>query len=622
MGPSGAPSPILLPRRAGATAHHVADTVNGNALKKRAATDSGALWCALQQSPHLATGHGKILVMPASRLPADHLLELRIFQNRLVSVAEEMGEVLMRTAFSPNIKERRDFSCAAFDAAGRLLAQAAHIPVHLGAMPLAARAALDAAAPEGWRPGDVMALNDPYAGGTHLPDLTMISPVFAGVPPRARGRRRLIGFVASRAHQADIGGMSPGSMPLATELIQEGVIVPPIKLLERGQWNRAALALLLRNVRTPEERLGDLEAQVAAHRTGEQRLAELAMRYPPRAWRRHVASLLAYSERLTRRALQTIPPGTSTFVDWLDGDGVSSGRLRLQVAITVTADGRLIADFAGSAPQTLGPMNAVLAVTTSAVAYCVRCLAGEELPANAGAMAPIEVRAPQGSLVNAQPPHAVCGGNVETSQRIVDAVFGALAQALPSRIPAASQGTMNNVTLGGTDPRTGRPFAYYETIGGGAGASPEGPGLSGIHVHMSNTLNTPVEALEFAYPLRVIEYALRRGSGGRGRHRGGDGLRRVIELQASATATLLSERRETAPWGLAGGEPGQPGRNWLRRRAPSGRWPDAQPARDGADAPPAGLATPEEELPGKVTVRLEPGDILGIETPGGGGWGA
>ena len=520
------------------------------------------------------------------------LLGLRVLHNQLVSVAEEMGQALMRAAFSPNIKERRDFSCAVFDSNGRLLAQAAHIPVHLGAMPLAVRAAREAVG-DGWRRGDVVALNDPYMGGTHLPDLTMVSPVFGA-------SRRLLGFVASRAHQADIGGMSPGSMPLASELFQEGVIVPPIKLMERGEWNAAALHLLLRNVRTPAERQGDLDAQVAAHRTGEARLAEVVAGAASAAvLRRDLQHLMDHAEALTRAAIQTIPAGTYVHEDLLDDDGFGSQRLTIRVALTVSADGGLLADFSGTAPQTTGPVNAVAAVTTSAVAYCVRCLAPEDLPANEGALRPIQVDAPVGTLVNARPPAAVCGGNVETSQRIVDVVLGALAQARPDLIPAASQGSMNNVTLGGRDPRHGTAFAYYETIGGGAGGGPAGPGVSGIHVHMSNTWNTPVEALELAYPVRVAMYALRRGSGGAGLHAGGWGLRRAVETLSDATATLISERRTRAPWGLAGGAPGATGHNWVRRA-------------DGRT----------ETLPGKVAVQLHPGDVLGIDTPGGGGWGA
>jgi N-methylhydantoinase B len=519
------------------------------------------------------------------------LLELRVFYNQLVAVAEEMGETLMRTAFSPNIKERRDFSCAVFDDEGRLIAQASHIPVHLGAMPLAVRTVRHSFAGVGWVEGDVVALNDPYSGGTHLPDLTMVSPVFGA-------RRRLLGFVASRAHQADIGGMSPGSMPLATELFQEGVIVPPIKLVAAGQWNEAALALLLRNVRTPLERRGDLDAQIAAHRVGERGLRGLRQRYAARAYRGHLTRLLEYTERVTRAAIRQIPAGSYTFRDELDDDGFDARHLGIAVTLTVTAEGELTADFTGTAAETAGPVNAVEAVTAAAVYYCVRCLAPHDMPANEGALRPITVIAPEGTLANARPPRAVCGGNVETSQRLTDAVFGALAKALPRRIPAASQGTMNNLTLGGVDHRSGLPYAYYETIGGGCGAGPQGNGLSGVHVHMSNTLNTPVEALELAYPFRVVEYALRKHSGGAGHHRGGDGLRRVIRLQGRAAATIISERRARGPWGLAGGQDGVPGRNWLR----------------------SGGST--EELPGKVAVNLQAGDVLSIETPGGGGWGA
>lgn len=543
--------------------------------------------------------------------PADPFL-LQIFHNLFASVAEEMGVALMRTASSPNIKERRDFSCALFDRRGRLVAQAAHIPVHLGAMPLAVEAVLNELGRDGWQPGDVAILNDPFLGGTHLPDVTMVSPVFLRSSPldgqasgvRANARpspttEPLIGFVASRAHQADIGGMSPGSMPLSTELYQEGVIIPPIKWVEAGRINEAFLALLLRNVRTPEERRGDLEAQIAAHRVGERRLVNIVARYTLPEVERQIEALMSHGESLTRSALTALPAGSYSFTDFLDDDGLGAQDLPVVVTLHVESQGSVTVDFTGTAAEVLGPVNAVLAVTTSAVYYAVRCLSDEDLPTNQGCFVPVRVVAPSGTLANARPPRAVAGGNVETSQRITDAIFGALAQALPRRMPAAGQGTMNNVTIGGFDPERGREFAYYETLGGGMGGGPSGPGLSGIHVHMSNTLNTPVEALEFTYPFCVEEYSLRRGSGGAGRHRGGDGLRRVLRLDAPATVTVLSDRRRRCPYGLRGGEPGSPGRNFVRRQG----------------------AASEEEVPGKSTLRLNAGDVFGVETPGGGGWG-
>ena len=526
-------------------------------------------------------------------------IALEIFKNLFISVAEEMGATLGRTAYSPNIKERRDFSCACFLSDGKMIAQAAHIPVHLGAMPASVRAALDAF--DAWTPGDLVVLNDPYLGGTHLPDITMVSPVFADGIPSPQF------FVASRAHHADVGGMSPGSMPLATEVYQEGLIIPPVRLVEGGRTVQAIFDIILRNVRTPAERRGDLAAQMAAHRVGERRLLEILGRYSLEETLRYARGLLAYAERLTRAAIRRIPQGTYAFVDEMDDDG-SPGAQRLDAAtppsgphirVSVTIDdGEMIVDFAGSSPAVAGPLNAVRAITESATWYVARCVTGADVPANSGAFAPVRVLVPRGSILNAEPPHAVAGGNVETSQRIVDVVLGALAKALPDLVPAASLGTMNNLTIGGTDPQRGAPFAYYETVGGGAGAGPAGDGLSGVHVHMTNTLNTPVEALEYAYPFRVRRYALRRGSGGRGKHHGGDGLVREIEVLCPAEVTILSERRRTAPYGLNGGEPGARGRNVL--------------IRDGA----------EQELAGKVRLQARPGDVLSMRTPGGGGWGA
>jgi N-methylhydantoinase B len=512
---------------------------------------------------------------------------LAIFDALLASVADEMGVTLGRTAHSPNIKERRDYSCAVFDASGRLAAQAAHIPVHLGAMPRAVQAA-QVLAP--FRPGDIVIFNDPYLGGTHLPDVSLISPVFAG--------RRILGWVASRAHHADIGGMSPGSMPVATELYQEGVIIPPVKLYEGGHLNKGVYDLLLRNVRGPEQRRGDFDAQIAANRTGEERFRSLIERYGARELRNQMSALMNYAERMMMAALSRIPEGQYTFEDCLDSDGESEDSVPIRVRVTAR-DGRLQCDFTGSSPERAGSINAVAAVTHSAVYYVARCLMDEDVPSNDGCFRPVTLILPTASVVSATPPHAVSAGNVETSQRVTDVVLGALAKALPDVIPAASSGTMNNLTIGGFDPRSGRHYAYYETICGGAGAGPSGHGTSAIHTHMTNTLNTPVEALEIAYPFRIREYGIRDASGGTGMHRGGDGVVRSYQFLEPATITLVSERRRFRPYGLQGGEPAQPGRAMLTR---PGQGPVV--------------------LPAKFTRQVQPGDVLSIESPGGGGWGA
>jgi N-methylhydantoinase B len=506
---------------------------------------------------------------------------LEIAHHRLAGIAEEMGVVLGRTALSPNIKERRDYSCAVFDGRGRLAAQAAHIPVHLGSTPLSVRAAI---ASVRMAPGDVVVLNDPFAGGTHLPDVTVVAPVFLD------GARRPLAYVANRAHHADIGGMSPGSMPLATDIFQEGLRLPPVRLVARGRIVPDVLALFLANTRVSAEREGDLMAQWAALRVGAERLCELARRDGASVLARRMTSLQAYSTALLRATLRRLPAGRYVARDVLDDDGLGATRLRIIAAVTV-GHGRATVDFSGTAPQTPGPLNANLAVTRSAVLYVFTALAGGDVPANDGVAVPLTIVAPEGSLVNARFPAAVAGGNVETSQRIVDVLLRALARAAPDRIPAASCGSMNNVALGAAG------FAYYETLAGGAGAGPGGPGLSAVHTHMTNTMNTPVEALEAYYPLRVRRYAVRRGSGGAGRNRGGDGVVREIEFTSRAHVTLLSERRHVPPWGLAGGGPGRPGRDWL--------------VRDGR----------KRRIAPKATLDVRPGDRLRIETPGGGGYG-
>jgi N-methylhydantoinase B len=510
-----------------------------------------------------------------------------VFKNLFASVAEEMGQTLQRSAPSPNIKERRDFSCSIFDAGGRLVAQGDHMPVHLGSMPASVAAALAATRLE---PGDAVLLNDPYRGGTHLPDITLVSAMFdrpGGAP---------LFYLANRAHHADIGGMVPGSMPLSTELFQEGLIIPPVRIVRRGELCRDVLEMVLANVRTPEERRGDLLAQIGANRVGEERLRDILEREGRRDVLFFSGELQRYSERILRDCLRRIPDGAYRFSDRLDDDGVDGRPVPIRVTITVRGD-RALVDFTGSAPQVAGSVNAVEAITRSAAYYVFRCLLDEEVPFNAGCFAPLEIRVPAGSVLAARRPAAVAGGNVETSQRIVDVMLGALARALPDRIPAASSGTMNNVCFGGTGPDAGPPFAYYETMGGGMGAAPQGDGLSGVHTHMTNSLNTPIEALETSYPFRVRSYRIRRRSGGRGRHRGGDGLVREIEFLTAGGLSLLTERRTFPPYGLAGGGAAATGRNWLIRGAHRRR------------------------LPAKANLEVRPGDRLRIETPGGGGWG-
>ena len=533
-------------------------------------------------------------------------IELEIFKNLFHSIAEEMGAALRRTAFSPNIKERRDYSCAVFDAHGEVIAMGDHMPVHLGSMPMSVRAAVAACK---MQPGDVVMLNDPFRGGTHLPDITLVAPVWSG--QRRVGKNGNPDFyVASRAHHADVGGAFAGSMGLCREIYQEGFRIPPVRLQRAGTIDRDVLGLLLSNVRTPEEREGDLGAQLAACHTGAERLREVCSRYGLKRTQRAAGELIEYSEELMRAFLKDVPQGEYSAEDFLDNDGITENPIRIVVTIKIGGKAQsrcATVDFTGSDPQVEGSVNAVEAITYSACFYVFRCLLAEDVPATAGLMRPVHVIAPEGTIVNARPPAAVAGGNVETSQRIVDVLLRALAKALPDRIPAAASGTMNNLTIGGLhfkadDPRTGKPFAYYETIAGGMGARPTKDGVSGIHTHMTNSLNTPVEALEYAYPLRVRNYSLRRQSGGKGKYRGGDGIVREIEVLTDCQVTLLSERRKYAPWGLAQGAAGMSGKAFVIRR---------------------GEAEQEtiEEMPGKFSTRLRSGDRIRIESPGGGGWG-
>ena len=501
-------------------------------------------------------------------------IALEILRNQLESVAEEMGEVLVRGAFSPNITERRDCSTALFDADGRLVAQAEHIPVHLGAMP----EAVDAVRDRDPEPGDVFVLNDPFAGGTHLPDVTLVSPI---APDEA-----VVGYAVSRAHHADVGGMAPGSMPAgARDIQQEGLRVPPTRLVAGGERVDAVRDLLEANVRSPAQRRADLRAQLGANERGAERVGELLADHGERLLAAFDA-VRAYSRERVESELAAFPDGTYTAADRLEGDGVTDADIPIEVAVTV-ADRSLSVDFSGTAPQVAGNVNAPLSVAKSAVYFVVRSVTDPDVPPNAGCYDPIEVHSPAGTLLNPDPPAAVVGGNVETSQRVADVVFRALSEAVPERVPAAGQGTMNNLVVGGAG------FSYYETIGGGMGASADADGPSGVQVGMTNTLNTPVEALETAYPLRVEAYSLRDDSGGAGRQSGGDGLVRELTVETDATVSLLTERRRHAPWGLAGGADGTCGVN----------------AIDG------------EAVSAKVTREVEAGTTVRVETPGGGGYG-
>jgi len=505
-------------------------------------------------------------------------IELGLFSSRVAALCEEMGALLGRTAFSPNIRDRLDYSCAAFDRHGDLLGQATHIPVHLGSM---AHAMTDLAASRDWAPGDMLVLNDPYRGGTHLPDITLVAPAFHD--------GALVGFCANRAHHADIGAEAPGSMPVSTRLDQEGLLIPPTLIMRAGRWREDVLADLLDALRDGEAARGDFSAQGAANRLGVQRLEALARGLGRAGFTARCSDLQDYGERLARAAFADLPAGRHEFVDRLDDDG--AGTEDIPIAVAVQKDSETVTvDFDGTAPQVPGNLNCPLPVTVAAVTYVFRCLMPDQVPACAGAMRAFRVTAPAGCLVNARSPAAVAAGNVETSMRVVDTVCGALAKMLPERVPAASQGTMNNLAMGRLGPGG---WDYYETLAGGMGASANADGAHARHSHMTNTLNTPVEVLERHYPLRVVRYALRRNSGGDGRHRGGDGVVRAYRFLAPASLSLIGERRVRGPWGLAGGASGAPGRATL----------------DG------------EPLPAKCQRAVDEGQVLVVETPGGGGHG-
>ncbi len=513
-------------------------------------------------------------------ISAMNAIELKLFSSRVSAICEEMGTVLRRTAFSPNIKDRLDFSCALFSSRGKLFAQAAHIPVHLGSMAFAMGSIIE---DREWRDGDMLVLNDPYMGGTHLPDVTLIAPVFID------NGQQLIGFVANRAHHANIGCDTPGSMPISSRLEEEGLIIPPTLLFKAELIQASALALL---GMTDGALRGDFAAQAGANNLGVQRLQQLLATMSLAEYEQGMDELNDYADRITGETIRGLQAGEYVFTDYLDDDGCGQVNVKLALSLRISADS-IEMDFSESADQVGGNLNCPESVVAAAAFYCVRCLLPGDPPACEGLFRRIGLKTRSGSIVNANRPAAVAAGNVETSSRLVDLVLGALAQALPTRIPAASQGTMNNVAMGRIDSATGTRWDYYETLAGGTGGGPSGAGRDAVHSHMTNTLNTPVESLEMHYPLRVHRYAIRRGSGGVGMHAGGAGIAREYEFLDRTQLSLLSERRLIAPWGLNGGGAGEPGRNSLNGKS----------------------------LPGKCSLAVNKGDRLLIETPGGGAWG-
>lgn len=518
-------------------------------------------------------------------LPPVNVIELSLFSNRLAAVCVEMGAILQRAAFSPNIRDRLDFSCAVFDAKGDLCAQAAHIPVHLGSMAYAMQSIVTRF---DWQPDDMVIVNDPYLGGTHLPDVTFISPIVKD--------GKLLAFVANRAHHADIGSDSPGSMPISSTLEEEGLIIPPSFICRQGILDAEMMNTLLNATRQPQTMQGDVAAQMSANRTGNQRvqsmITEIQALEGKEAFTSALKELNNYGERLAKPVYESIPDGEYHFTDYMDDDGQGQQQIPITACVSVKEQ-QIHVDFSGTAQQVAGNINCPLSVAAAAVYYVFRCLLPEYTPACAGSFRAISLSAPESCLVNATRPAAVAAGNVETSTRIVDVIIGALLQAIPEQLAAASHGSMNNVAMGFTGDTVQKAWDYYETIGGGMGASPKADGISGVQTHMTNTLNTPVEVLETNYPLRIKQYALRKNSSGAGKHQGGEGIVREYEFSHAASVTLLTERRHLAPWGVDEGGEAKVGRNSLNN----------------------------ETLAAKVSVQVSKGDCLKIETPGGGGWG-
>jgi N-methylhydantoinase B len=508
-------------------------------------------------------------------------ISLSIFASRIEAVCEEMGAVLKRVAFSPNIKDRLDYSCAVFDPQGELCAQAAHIPVHLGSMAFAMHGIV---ANIEWHEGDMVMLNDPYLGGTHLPDVTVIAPLFI--------KHKLIGFVVNRAHHADIGADSPGSMPISKDLHEEGQVIPPTVIVNNNQLQKNVMDELMRFMRNPVESMGDFSAQISANRRGIERLREIVLQQGVDNYFQSLKALNAYAEKLSRDALKTIPDGDYEFKDVMDDDGMGQTNITIKVLIKINS-GKITLDFSGTSEQVKGNINCPLSVAAAAVFYVFRCLMPEQTPACAGSFRAIKIKAPEACLINSNRPAAVAAGNVETSTRIVDVVMGALAKAIPGKIPAASHGSMNNIAMGSTGDSKHAAWDYYETIGGGMGAGLNSNGLNGVQTHMTNTLNTPVEALEMRYPIRINRYALREGSAGAGNKNGGEGIVREYEFLQTTQATLLTERRTSSPWGLNGGGDGAVGENSLNGK----------------------------KIKGKISLQLNKGDLIVIKTPGGGGFG-
>ena len=506
-------------------------------------------------------------------------IKITIFKNIFQSICDEMGKILQYSAFSPNIKERKDFSCALFTPDGESFAFGTHIPVHLGAMPLSVKTALEEI---DFTDGDMVLLNDPYRGGTHLPDITLIAPVYF--------KNKIAFFVANRAHHSDVGGMKAGSMPLSSEIFQEGLIIPPLKLVKRGDMDQEILSLILANVRSPQERMGDLMAQIAANKRGIARLLENIKKYNFTNVCDYSGVLIHYTDTIFRSCIRQVPDGHYQFSDVLDDDGFDTTNIRIQAAIDIEGDNIFI-DFSGSDPQVKGGVNTNTAITYSATLYVLTTLLGQDVPINSGIMKSVVLNLPEKSIVNASKPAGLAGGNVETSQRIVDVLLGAFAKALPDRIPAASQGTMNNISFGGAG------YTYYETLGGGSGAGPGFHGESAVHTHMTNSLNTPIEGLEIDFPIKITRYSIRLQSGGRGKYRGGNGLIRIYQFLQDAHLSILSERRTHGPYGSNGGERGKTGENLLHRNNKT-----------------ATLAS-------KVNLEIKANDQLIIKTPGGGGYG-